>query len=139
MGFKAEYKGSMPEDILKAFDQRKKSMPAKIANTAVNHFKEGFVKGGGQTNKSKGGWKKRKYNKDKGRATLVKSGDLKRDIKVRETNWNRIVVGTQNVKYASYHNEGTHKLPQREFIGDSKELEKKVEKIIKENLRKAFR
>lgn len=139
MGFKANYKGGRPSDDKVAIDRLKRELPAKIANTAVNHFKEGFRRGGGMTDKSRSGWKPRKNNTDPGRAILVKSGDLKRDVRKRKTDFRRIVVGTQNIKYADYHNNSTPRLPRREFIGESEKLNTKIERLIINSIEKAFR
>lgn len=51
-------------------------------------------------------WKPRKKNKDAGRAILVKTGKLRRSIKVRTANWTRVVVGSYGIDYAQIHNEG---------------------------------
>lgn len=161
---------------LKAFMREKKTLPRILGNIAENHFKEGFRKGGGMTNESRGGWKKRKQPAP-GRALLVKSGKLRRDVRLRRATFNRIVVGTSSMTgdYANIHNEGgtinhpggteygfktvqaarrgkltflktgqgymvlgktkPHKIdiPQREFIGHSNRLNKKIkDRIYKE-------
>jgi len=119
------------------FRSFKKTMPLIIANEAKNHFIEGFRKGGGQTDASRSGWRARKRadSNSRSRAILVKSGDLRADIKNREVNFNRIVVGTRNIAYAVAHNEGESPQPQREFIGDSKVLEMKIQRLIHRELR----
>ena len=77
--------------------------PREVGSMAVNHFKNNFV------NQSFDGkpWDKRKKDrsKDKGRAVLVKSGTLKRSIRVISADTKEIVVGT-DVVYAQIHNEG---------------------------------
>lgn len=123
-----------------------KVLPRIIGNIASNHFQEGFRRGGKQTNKSLPGWKSRKAGRgrkarerSRGRAILVDTGALRNDIDVRRTSANRVVVGTQDVKYAEYHNEGTKNLPQREFIGDSDKLDKKVVKRIESAINKSLK
>ena len=152
------------DEVMKSFKKEKSQLPTILGNLAKNHFVEGFRKGGGQTNKSISGWKKRNY--DTGRATLVKSGKLRRDIKVRHKSFNRIVIGTGNITsdYAKAHNEGakmtvtkkqrgffiaqynnskknkelwkgligakTITIPQREYIGHSTQLNRKIVKRI---------
>lgn len=136
-------------------------LPIILANQVQRHFQKGFRKGGGQTDNSKGGWKPRKN--DKGRAILVKSGILRRDINKISQRFDKIEIGTSNRTrdYAMIQNEGgvTHptvtqkmrgyawvqykktkeskwkaialtkksrltvNIPQREFIGNSKDLE----------------
>lgn len=109
-----------------------------IAEESLNHFLEGFRKGGGQTDASKGGWQRRKNDVDPGRAILVghAGGDLRRDIDVQTVTNNLIVIGTKRIIYAAVHNEGLRiarrniDMPKREFIGPTKALEIANEKII---------
>lgn len=155
--------------VMKKFQRDKKQLPLILGNLAKNHFISGFNSGGGKTNDSISGWKDRRF-RDGGRATLVKSGKLKRDIKVRQKSFRRTVVGTGGMTndYAEAHNEGTSyavtakqrkffiaqyknssgakkeawrkmigaktiTIPKREYIGDSRVLEKKLmNRIYKE-------
>ena len=125
-----------------------------IAEDAKNHFVKGFQKGGGQTDDSLTGWKPRKKldRKDRksgssSRAILVKSGDLWRDIDVQSIGRDQIKIGTKRIAYAAVHNEGLttgrrggrFKMPKREFIGESKELNKLNTLTIKEFLDLALR
>lgn len=121
-------------------DKFKTTVPAKLGNIARNHFLEGFRKGGGKTDASIGGWAKRKTPRtargrarNTGRALLVKTGKTRADLKRRETSFRRIVVGIRSVPYARYHNTGTNRMPQREIVGRSRVLEKRLKnKIVKE-------
>ena len=125
---------------MKELARQKKRLPRVVGNMAVNHFQEGFRKGGGQTDASKAGWKKRKKvrrRRDVGRAILVDTGALRKDISVRRANLNRIAVGTKDVHYAAYHNEGTGRLPKREFLGKSSVLEVNIRKRIDLAIKKA--
>ena len=134
----------------------KRLLPLLLGNTAKNHFLKGFRIGGRRTDASRSGWAKRKRDFDiekkgnkwvkrnnKGRAILVKDGDLRASIKVRNRNLNRLVVGTSGIRYAQIHNEGLRgkafgkipfKMPKREFIGNSKILERKLAVIIRREL-----
>ena len=109
--------------------EKNKTM-AVIGEESVNHFVKGFREGGGQTDESKDGWKRRRSGVDPNRATLVKSGDLWKDIDVIKETQSIVVVGTQRIAYAAEHNEGTKGQIKREFIGPSKELEKDIEKEV---------
>lgn len=83
--------------------------PLLLANNTENHFKEGFRKGGGQTNSSLNGWPERQFTKGKGsRNLLIQTGTLQRDIQKRVVTFSKIVVGTSSLtnKYADTHNEG---------------------------------
>lgn len=95
------------DKLSRGFKQEKKELPRKIGNIAEQHFRSGFRKGGGQTNESTGGWKKRKRPAP-GRAILVKSGKLRRDVRLRRYSWNMIRVATSSMTsdYASIHNTG---------------------------------
>lgn len=118
-------------------------LPVLVGNMAKEHFKEGFKRGGGMTDASAGGWapRKRERVRDRGnpRPILVKKGILRLDIKRRETSFSRTVVGTRRADYSSYHNEGTINLPQREHIGDSRVLNRKIERKITKELDKIFK
>jgi len=118
------------------FNKFKREIPILLANEAELHFKEGFRKGGYQTDASRQGWKPRRSGRDRGRAILVKSADLLNDIKRRQVNERRVVVGTRNIEYATRHNEGLGNMPQREFIGESKSLDSKNKRLIERELNK---
>lgn len=112
-------------------------IPIILANNTQNHFLEGFRIGGKKTDASKGGWAPRKSDDSrKGRNILINKGDLRADIKRREVNKKRVVVGTRNISYAARHNEGLKGMAQREFIGPSKELEADNTKLIERELKK---
>ena len=116
----------------------KRDLPIEIGNMSKNHFLRGFEKGGGQTDQSIGGWAPRK-TQGTGRALLVKTGALRADIKVRERSFNRIRISTASVPYGGYHNYGSGKLTQREFLGESSELDRMVIRKIESELDKLFK
>ena len=119
--------------VLNTFNNK---VPKIIANEVKNHFLEGFRQGGKQTNESRGGWTARstRARRNQGRALLVDTGALRGDILTRQVSPRRIVVGTRNVPYSVYINEGTDKMPKREFIGESTALELKIKRIIEKGL-----
>ncbi|MCK5292540.1 MAG: hypothetical protein KAR39_11065 [Thermoplasmata archaeon] len=102
-----------------------------IAEESLNHFLEGFRKGGGQTDASKSGWKRRKNNVDPGRGILIghAGGSMWRDVNVQMVTNDVIIIGTKRIPYAATHNEGLRiprrniDMPKREFIGPTKALE----------------
>ena len=118
----------------------KRVLPYKIANIVKIHFIAGFRKGGGQTNKSLSGWKAlsekyaaRKRKDSRPTSININSGDLMGDIDKRHTNFGNIVVGTStDVPYAEHVND------EREFIGKSTVLEKKVKLQIETEINKIF-
>jgi len=133
-------------DIIKRLEATKKDLPIKLANDTKNYFlsswkKQGFdgqtwkeplrksIKGGGSKNKS---------------AILVQSGRLRRDVSnsLKQANWDKIIFKVDN-PYAAIHNFGlmgkafgkhSFKMPQRQFIGDTKELRNKQLELIKRSI-----
>ena len=89
-----------------ALQKMKSTLPVQLGNDIKNFALRNF-QAQGFWDASIERWPKRKSKKDdKGRAILVKSGRLRRSIKVAATNWTRIRVGSYNVPYAKIHNEG---------------------------------
>lgn len=129
-----------------------------IGNTAKNHFIQSF-RNQGFDDKSVQKWQPRKRNtyKTKGgrivddstRAILVKSGDLRRSIKLDTVNKaNLKIVISSDLPYAKIHNEGlqgkawgkhSFKMPKRQFMGDSYNMNEKIKKVIINNLDKTFK
>ena len=136
------------------FKQQKRSLPIVLGNQAKNFFLEAFRKGG-FTDISFKRWMSRRKRLTKGRASatlressnLVKSGKLKRSIKVRPATFRKTRIFT-NLVYAAIHNFGLKglafgkhpfKMPEREFIGNSKVLERKLERRILKEINKVFK
>ena len=115
-------------------DRLKTQLPRIVANEALNHFLLGFRRGGGQTDAGRWAPRKRTARRNAGRALLVDTGALRRDVQVRLTTLKKIVIGTTRIIYARRHNEGLKGMPKREFLGDSKKLDKKVNKLILKEL-----
>ncbi|GGF22378.1 phage virion morphogenesis protein [Hymenobacter cavernae] len=71
---------------------------------------------------------------DRGRAILVKSGKLRRSIRVDSIDSERVTIST-DIEYAQAHNEGhvydNRTLPQRQFMGASKRLNDEVVTYLK--------
>ena len=157
-GFKK--KGSFPIVTTKKNLDFARATIEEIAETSLNHYLEGFRKGGYQTDDSQNGWQERR-NPETGRAILVKSGALRNDLDVLGISSDSITLGTKRIPYAAVHNEGgevperraknkkalkmniggstifrmsaaAFTMPQREFLGHSKELNEKNIQIIKD-------
>lgn len=128
------------KETQKRFEDFKRNAPKVVANNSKNWFLEGFRKGGGQTDASKGGWAPRlaTSKKNTGRGVLVDTGALRRSIQVLKSTWKEIIIGTQRIPYADRHNEGLAGMPEREFIGDSKEMNESNKKVLLGLLRKVF-
>jgi len=108
---------------------------------------------GGQRNKKRGG-RTKAYSeflrKDKGRAILVshqadKKGPHLKDS-IRATKTKKQVIFSTDKPYAQVHNEGGHagrgagfEMPQRQFMGPSEELNKKIERKITREMDEFFK
>ena len=117
----------------------KENLPRIIANESLNFFLEGFRKGGGQTDAGRWPARKRTAKRNRGRALLVDTGALRRDVRIRRTSFKSIVIGTQSIVYARRHNEGLKGMPKREFLGDSKKLNRLNKKTILKELDKVLK
>lgn len=120
---------------IKELQKVKANLPAQIGNIAKRHFLQSF-RDGGFTDTTLNPWAKRKAldksDRARGdnRALLVKTGHLRGSIRVRLATFQRIEIGAYGVPYAKYHNQGTNKLPKRQFIGRSNALDKKIKAKI---------
>jgi len=126
---------------IKKYASFRNTIPKIIAVNSVNHFKQGFAKGGGQTNDSLSGWAARKSNRGAGRNILVKTSTLQRDVQSLRVDFDAIVIGISSItsNYALAHNEGLGKQTKREFVGDSDSLDNKNVKLIETDLDKIFK
>ncbi len=113
-----------------------------IGNEARNFFVANFKKQGFDDKTLEKWTPRKKQDKRAGRNILVKSGDLRRSIQVRGYSKTKLsIIIATDLKYASVHNFGERagrgkgfKMPKREFIGDSYNLNEKVKKIIVKQL-----
>ena len=135
--------------LQQAFKGKKATLPGLIAKDAKNHFILGFRKSGGQTDASLSGWtpRRRAEKSTKRRGILVKSGDLRRSIKITSKTFNLIRIASEGLKYAAIHNFGLtgfafgkhpFKMPKREFIGDSRVLVEKIRRKITTTINRIF-
>ena len=127
--------------------QAEKGLSLAMANVAKNEFLNNFREQGFNGKKWKEvqrrieGTKAYSGNKDKGKRTRAilqgkGSGRLRKDVA------NSVANGRKNSElsytlvvennYASYHNDGTSKIPQRQFVGMTEKLNKKILNKINE-------
>lgn len=85
---------------------------------SLRFYKRSFTNQG-FTNNALVRWAPRK--KQQAWPILVKTGKLLNSIRILSRGKNYFIIGT-DLKYADYHNEGTNRLPQRQFIGESNTL-----------------
>lgn len=129
-------------DRIKLFLRLRRTLPILLGNKAKNFFVENFRKQGFDDNGVEK-WQPRKFSglarqkKDSGRAILVKTGNLRRSIRVKSASMNKIIIGS-DLDYSAVHNYGTNKMPQRKFIGDSENLRKELTKTITKEIKKAL-
>lgn len=120
-------------DILKIKD----TIPRIVGNMALNHFLLGFRKGGYQTDSSASGWAPRKRPELGGRrALLVKTGAMRSDIKLRSVTFNKTRIASSSIPYSGVHNYGSRRIPKREFLGHSKKLDIKINRLIAAEIKK---
>ena len=111
-------------------------LKAKLAVVALRHYKSAFAIGGKRTDLSKNGWKPRK---DKlSHPILNKSGRMYNSITTMQTLFG-FQVRTNGIVYAGFHNRGTDRLPQREFLGKSQDLKSKFSSVIISEASKSLR
>lgn len=89
---------------------------------AIDFFKDSFVKGG-FTDTNFRRWRKR--TRDYAWPTLIKTGDLHNSIKCTVRGPNFFVIDSE-LSYAKYQNDGTDRIPARQFIGKSEILTRKL-------------
>lgn len=145
-----------------------KALPKRIAVLGVNFSKERFTQQNWFDSSAKP-WQPRSTKRRGGTrrqsgAILVDSGRLKRSIRTISISPNSVLIGT-DVPYAQAHNDGFNgkvsikqhsrhrngktytvkahsrsvNLPQRRFLGDSQELNNRLENLVINELEKAIR
>lgn len=136
-----------------------RTMPIKAGRIAKDLFQENFLKGGfvdgglHEWQPSKRLGTKNDEGEVVGKAKGAK-GEYKTLMSGRNNLFNSIeyriddsgVVIENRVPYAAVHNEGLHSgrgkgftMPQRQFIGDSKELDEAIEDMIENELTKILK
>ena len=113
-----------------------------ISVEAKNHFTKSFADQG-FTDKGLVKWQPRKSrSRDDGRAILVKTGNLRRSIRVISRSINEVVIGS-DLPYAQVHNEGGRtrrgRMPKRQFIGESAVLNRKILARLDRIIQRIFR
>lgn len=98
----------------------------EMTNEAVTYFKVNVWRGEGYDVNPGGRWKQRK--KPKPKRLMTDTGRLRKSIKGMSRG--KVGIVSTDVPYGRYHNEGTDKLPQRKFMGESDILNRKFRKRI---------
>ncbi len=90
------------DKLNRKLQQSVKKLPRAVGNEAVNFALDNFKDQAWNGNP----WPKRKRNKDPGRALLIKSGRLRRGLRIISSSDSRVSVGVLGVPYARIHNDG---------------------------------
>lgn len=128
-----------------------KSLKDEVKVMSINHFKKSFeIEAFNDVNIRK--WKplKRERTRYKGNKILTQTGKLKNSIRARTYVGKKIwwIEAYSNVIYANIHNDGligkawgkhSFKMPKRKFMGDSKLLDRKIQRRINYRLSQVFK
>jgi phage gpG-like protein len=132
------------EGKIKDFERFERTIPKRVGNVALNHFLDSWDdEAFSDATKGSNPWAKRKTlnradaRTQQRRQLLIDTGALKRSMKVsRPATFQRIAVGSYGIKYAEFHNKGTARLPKRQFVGRSEMLNKKIQRLIRNELKR---
>ena len=137
----------LKEDQAK-FKKEIKKILILSAEEAVQFFQANIIGRQGFLNTKVSKWPKRKKNVDPGRGILVgKGGGAKLWKSISRTTMSEksVTIGIKGepADYASVHNFGLRagrgkgfKMPKRKFMGESKTLNKKINRLIKRRINK---
>ena len=114
------------------FKQQVPRMLDRMANNAIYQFKVVNFDAGGFVDGTVQKWTPNQ--KQDGRQQLVKTGRMRESIRKLGGTFKSRLIGSE-VPYAGYHNAGTSKLPQRKFVGSSKQLLVKNGNILMQTLK----
>lgn len=136
----------IPKEKLEALRVDMQEIANMVAVTGVSYFKATFRNK--EFNGSK--WPEAKVDKNKKRkrgSLMVESAALMNSVRTAEATPGQVkwTAGNDKVPYAQVHNEGGKAgrgagfdMPQRQFMGESEELEQKITKRISSYLGKVF-
>lgn len=150
MPVKIEGKIQLNKRLKKIIPDARSNFAREMKRTIVDIIVEKIVSG---VSPVKGQNRYKKYSdsyaKEKGRkqpVDLVKSGKMLENMRARQTTKGSIIIefpDTKQREIASYHNEGTSKMPQRKILPTGRETFKrdilnKIVKIVEKAIRKAI-
>ena len=126
-------------DLLRAEKHLKNNVPKLVGERARRFFELSFRREGFQDS-SLVKWTKRKREtkRSRGKKVLSNTGMLKNSIRRTKTTPRQIRISSIGLSYANWHNNGTGRLPKRQFMGNSKTLERGLQKKIEFEIKKAI-
>jgi len=127
-----------------ALQRLKVDLPKAIAESGQLYFQKNFDKQ--QWDGKPWAPRKKETKKTIGKHILVGTGALRQSLQnsIIRYDWKSVEWGVNPLSkkdgriYAGYLNYGTDKMPAREFIGGSKELNKRIISLIKREFNKVF-
>jgi phage gpG-like protein len=127
---------------IRAFNALKTVLPVLVANDAKNFFFNSFRKQGWE-DEGVQRWAPRKSNvNNKGRAILVKTGDLRKSLYVEQADWGKVRISS-DLPYSAIHNEGLKgkafgkhpfQMPKRKFMGRSRKLHNQLKTLMEKKI-----
>lgn len=127
--------------------RKKSTLPHDIAHFSVIAFKknlhgEGFQNNGftkwKEVNRRKPAHKQYKPKQQQKILVGKASAGFKKTITPARVSFREIKIVSSGKKYAAYHNEGTSKIPKRQFMGESAELTRKTFTHLDREIKKAL-
>lgn len=124
--------------IKRAQRKLKNRVPKLIGEHARRFFANSFTKEG-FTDLTLDKWDRREKEtrRSSGKKILSDRGFLKNSIRRTRATPKKIMVSSVGLRYARIHNDGGGKLPKRQFMGDSRRLNKEIKRLIERELKKA--
>lgn len=136
--------------VIRNVERTKRELPIILAKATQNEFVKNFTNEGFDgakwitPNRRILGTDEYKYPKTKGlsrrtKPTLTMSGVLRRATanSIREATWDRIML-VVDLPYAKRHNEGLDGMPQRTFMGQTRDLTRLQTKIVNDYFNKVW-
>jgi phage gpG-like protein len=126
-------------DLARAEKHLRNNVPKLVGERARRFFELSFRREGFQDS-SLVKWTKRKREtkRSRGKKVLSNTGMLKNSIRRTKTTPRQIRISSIGLSYANWHNNGTGRLPKRQFMGNSKTLERGLQKKIEFEIKKAI-
>lgn len=141
-----------PHKLFAEVDKFKKNIPRIAGVESMKFFKQSFRRQGFH-DVTLVKWQKRKDKKDQGRAILIKSGALRKSLRISRITKRGFSVSSE-LPYSAVHNEGSKapkrrkgrsgrkgkkNMPKRQFMGKSRRLNRIIEKKLDRRLNRILR
>ena len=121
------------DDILSHWEHQKAELNKNLAENAKTFFVDKF---------DQQEWNNKPWvpAKDEHTPLLIRTGRLRSDLNnsISKVDNDGYTIDV-NTPYGGFHNSGTRSLPQRQFVGADKELDKNQMEIISEAIDKIFK